>query len=279
MSETFLKQINTRIAKGMETKDYYTVMLILDQLGKEYDGIPVNYQVTYCKCLIHTRQYLRCIELINRFRDSGNTSTDLIFAAGLCFYNLKRYSEAASFFSQKSHWAWWYKKSLIMERSRLITIQIGDFHNDKCFDIIRTIHTEEKVKMLLSVGNFMKKEIEVDFGYDWVDVTGYKHGKVEVTKNFELFAPILAQESFFHFSKEGLNLTLKKKTPGNWPEVLLMGEIDKNCVKEEAAAITKSLPEACDSEVDRQFRMAQLAMLGTIEQRIDRLCKKSATEV
>lgn len=269
MSTTQLRRFDAQIARGMEMREYYTVIMLLDEFAKQMGSIPERHQLTYLRCLFHTRAYVNCIKWAKRFREAGNTSRDITFAEGLCFYHLGRFGEAVERFEQHAQWGQWLRKAAAMHSASCTTILVGGEGQGTCFDVIRTIQTEDKVKMLLAVGDFARREIEVVFGYDWVDLAAVRSGVTEASRNFELFAPIIAAESFFHFTKEGLHLTLKKEKQEKWPDTVVLDASD--CAdQEEVMTPPKKVPM---EELERQMIQTHLVMLGRPEEKLVKLAK------
>ena len=267
MNTSHLRRLDARITNGMQMRKYHTVIMLLDELAAQMGEIPLQYQVTYVKCLFHTGAYMRGIQMIHVFRERGNTSKDLTFAEGLCFYYMGSYDEAVAIFEQHAQWGSWLRKAAARRSSSCTMIQIGDPSLKNCFEIVRSIQTEDKVKLLLAIGGLMRRDIQVSFGYDWFDVSVM--GVAE--KSFELFAPIVGAESFYHFSKEGLHLTLKKAKPEKWPDSLLLDTSVEPSEQQQRRLVRPPLEH--DEKTEREFISAQLLLLGTPQERMDRLTK------
>lgn len=254
----------TMIKDFFQEKDYTTVMLLIDQKLQENGMINPSEQLIYVRSLIATRQYTKSLVMINRFIKEGNDSKDLLFAKGVTYFYLKRYVEAYDIFRKEPQWTRWKEKSRMIADKNVTKVQIGN--HARSFGLIKTAQTEEKLKLVFSIGTFFRKDITVEFGYNYVDIHAEKPCHSTCTESCELYMPIIPSESSYKFDENGLVLNLRKKEAQIWPnDSIIFRGSEEPIVHFEEQEINS------DAEIVEQYCITQSRMFGTVQEKLDRI--------
>jgi hypothetical protein len=234
-----------------------------------------DMEVAYVKCLFGLHRYNQCLLKAHRHILETNYSNELVFIEGLCQYYLQNYRAAADIFAADQAWRLWYQKSLIlMEKTNII--EIRELAATNTLQILSSMQDEDGIKITLSLGVLSRGMIDVDFGYDWVDINVNSPAHSDHAKTFELVQPINAEECTFCFSPNGLTLFMKKKEKGKlWPEPFVMTEeLKLENGMQKVMDLTKTVGSNGEAKWAQGFERGQLDMLGTVEERMARKAKE-----
>lgn len=259
-----LQPVETMLQDFFREKDFTTVMLLIDRKIQDKGTIDAAEQLIYARCLIATRQYTKCLIAVDKFIKEGNNSKDILFAKGLTYFYLKRYTDAYEIFRKEPQWRRWKEKAHMIAEKAVAKVQIGN--HTRSFGFIRSVQTEEKLKLVFSIGTFFRKDIRVEFGYNYVDIHAEKPCHSTCTESCELYMPIIPSESSYRFDENGLVLNLRKKEAQLWPNDSI---IYKGC--EEPIVHFEEHEIGSDADIVEQYRLTQSRMFGTVQEKFDRI--------